>query len=321
MLLQISKQRELSDCLNCAASHRLCDRTRYRCDTCSQNVDVCQGYPRPLRWLPGVTARGKDKHKSLSIESSNPKWQPVYHVNHAFKFKPGRREPGTKPAPKRSRHRRARDTGAGSTLCGLRQVTHLPSQQYLDPSELSSGTIIELSPNTERSLADAADFLQDSFETGSDPLVASFIPGVCEETIPLPSLQGESTWGEQESDGNDDNHDDVNDDVDFEYDIDVDDDDDEPALVIDDNLSVPEKSLSLVAESTELLTFCTYMYMRDPHKNGLLPKLTSFIKTIRSSANSHSRMTSLKTHCDARRVFPENRSTCGTPCSPSRSST
>jgi len=77
------------DCLNCTATRRLCDRTRYRCDTCAQNSDDCQGYPRRLRWLVGITSRGKDKHKSLSIKSSNPKWQPVHHSKHSFKFKPG----------------------------------------------------------------------------------------------------------------------------------------------------------------------------------------------------------------------------------------
>jgi hypothetical protein len=283
MLLQVSKQRELADCLNCTASHRLCDRTRYRCHTCSQSAVVCQGYPRPLRWLPGVTARGKDKHKSLSIESSNPMWQPVYHVNHAFKFKPGRREPRPKPAPKTSKRQRARDTGAGSTLCGLRR-SYSPSRQCLDPTEASSDTTIELSPNVLKLLSDAADFFQDGFETGFDPCVASFTGDDCEETMPLPSLHGESTWREQDDIGNDNDQNDVNDDgnidadidvdVDDEVDtdIDIDDDDNEPALMIDDILSASEKSLSLVPESTELLTFCTYT--RDCPESSS-PKLTS----------------------------------------------
>lgn len=90
MLARISKhQEELADCLNCTSTRRLCDRTLYRCETCAQNSDDCQGYPRRLRWLVGITSRGKDKHKSLSIKSSNPKWQPVRHSKASFKFKPG----------------------------------------------------------------------------------------------------------------------------------------------------------------------------------------------------------------------------------------
>lgn len=86
--------------------------------------------------------------------------------------------------------------------------------------------------------------------------------------MPLPSLHGESTWRDQDGVGNDDDHDDdddnvgvdadVDDDDVLDVDIDVDDDNDEPALMIDDILSTSEKSLSLVPESTELLTFCTY---------------------------------------------------------------
>lgn len=78
------------NCFNCSASQRSCDRTRHRCDTCAKYSELCQGYPRELQWLTGVTSRGKQKGRSISIDSSNTEWESITPTNHTFIFKQGR---------------------------------------------------------------------------------------------------------------------------------------------------------------------------------------------------------------------------------------
>ncbi|PTB61745.1 hypothetical protein BBK36DRAFT_1131105 [Trichoderma citrinoviride] len=85
-----AKRRETVDCFNCSASQRSCDRTKHRCDTCANLLEQCQGYPRALQWLTGVTSRGKQKGRSISIDASNPQWESTTPTNHTFIFKQGR---------------------------------------------------------------------------------------------------------------------------------------------------------------------------------------------------------------------------------------
>ncbi|KAL6879365.1 fungal-specific transcription factor domain-containing protein [Trichoderma novae-zelandiae] len=85
-----AKRRESVDCFNCSASQRSCDRTKHRCDTCERSSELCQGYPRALQWLTGVTSRGKQKGRSISIDASNSAWESTTPTNHTFIFKQGR---------------------------------------------------------------------------------------------------------------------------------------------------------------------------------------------------------------------------------------
>ncbi|KAL7811924.1 fungal-specific transcription factor domain-containing protein [Trichoderma gracile] len=85
-----AKRREAVDCFNCSASRRCCDRTKHRCDTCAKSSEHCQGYPRALQWLTGVTSRGKQKGRSISIDASNTAWESTTPTNHTFIFKQGR---------------------------------------------------------------------------------------------------------------------------------------------------------------------------------------------------------------------------------------
>lgn len=97
---QSHRRREAVDCFNCSASRRRCDRTRHRCNTCNKGSEICQGYPRELQWLAGVTSRGKRKGQSISIKASNREWESTTPTNYAFIFKqarsPRRRNQGTK---------------------------------------------------------------------------------------------------------------------------------------------------------------------------------------------------------------------------------
>ncbi|KAL6876302.1 fungal-specific transcription factor domain-containing protein [Trichoderma longibrachiatum] len=85
-----AKRRETVDCFNCSASGRPCDRTKHRCETCASSSELCQGYPRALQWLIGVTSRGKLKGRSISIDASNTAWESTTPTNHTFIFKQGR---------------------------------------------------------------------------------------------------------------------------------------------------------------------------------------------------------------------------------------
>jgi hypothetical protein len=87
---QSHRRREAVDCFNCSASRRHCDRTRHRCNTCSKGSEICQGYPRELQWLAGVTSRGKRKGQSISIKASNREWESTTPTNYAFIFKQAR---------------------------------------------------------------------------------------------------------------------------------------------------------------------------------------------------------------------------------------
>lgn len=87
---QVTRRHEAVDCFNCSTSGRSCDRTRHRCSTCAQFSQLCQGYPRELQWLKGITSRGKQKGKSISIDASNTDWESTTPTNHTFIFKPGR---------------------------------------------------------------------------------------------------------------------------------------------------------------------------------------------------------------------------------------
>lgn len=87
-IAQLPRRREAVDCFNCSSSCRPCDRTRHRCNTCAQTSEICEGYPRELQWLTGVTSRGKQKGRSLSIQPSSQIWESTTPTNHTFVFKP-----------------------------------------------------------------------------------------------------------------------------------------------------------------------------------------------------------------------------------------
>lgn len=119
LLTPVSKRREAVDCFNCSASHRQCDRTRHRCETCSRCLETCGGYPRKWQWLAGVKSRGKHKGRSMSIAASSREWQSTTPINHTFVFKQGapqkkRSKCGVKDS--RPRLARANNTKATASL-------------------------------------------------------------------------------------------------------------------------------------------------------------------------------------------------------------
>ncbi|KAL7783097.1 fungal-specific transcription factor domain-containing protein [Trichoderma ceciliae] len=177
------RRREAVNCFNCSASQRSCDRTRHRCDTCAKNSELCQGYPRELQWLTGVTSRGKQKGRSISIDASNTDWESTTPTNHTFIFKPGR------PQKKCKHEIRAlkQQWSTGSTpqqpqaiLESKRHVSHQPSvpvelsQDYgamlEDISDVDSSTVL-------RSIFDSSDSqCQRSVPYNDDGSSATSIP-------------------------------------------------------------------------------------------------------------------------------------------------
>ena len=107
LVAEIPRRREAVDCFNCSASCRPCDRTRHRCHKCAQISEMCQGYPRELQWLTGVTSRGKQKGQSLSIKPSSQEWESTTPTNHTFIFKPERPHKTRKQAPQSPKTRSA----------------------------------------------------------------------------------------------------------------------------------------------------------------------------------------------------------------------
>lgn len=90
MFTQPPKKLEASDCFNCTAAKRHCDRTRHRCNKCLQESDICTGYARKLQWLPGVKSRGRNKDQPFSIPRSSRLSRSAETTNHDFIFKQGR---------------------------------------------------------------------------------------------------------------------------------------------------------------------------------------------------------------------------------------
>lgn len=189
-----SKRRETVDCFNCTSSRRPCDRTRHRCKSCAQRSDVCQGYPRELRWLPGVKSRGKRKDQSMSITSSDRDWQPATSLIHqTFRFKPARlqKEPRRNANGLRTvsaaeyisgTHQKARDQQDPPALhMGLRR-NRQPSVPFRDSSQSleSTAAIFPDAPNPP--LCDEIDLYLDEDSNGPDYNV----------TLPEPQL--EPSW-------------------------------------------------------------------------------------------------------------------------------
>lgn len=298
MLVTVSKRQELLDCLNCTASHRVCDRARYRCNACSQNSDVCQGYPRRLRWLPGVASRGKDKNRSLSIQSSNPKWQPVDSGRGSFKFKPRKAQVRRRPASRIPKAHCAPSTDTQSFKSG-EQISESQDQQRIDQFESSSGFIVEPYLNLEPPLEDTTGDFDEGLETIFDTCVASSFPRNDDGAIDLPLIPGAITWQQQESEVGDNENDDCDENV--------------PASTTRAMVSISSsgQSLFLGLQSAELLVFCKYI----PIPHNMAAAQADPFEMIRSFALSLSHMISQKIHFGVRKAFRQNRSTYCTPCS------
>lgn len=168
----LPRRRETVDCFNCTTSRRPCDRTRHRCTTCAQTAELCQGYPRELQWLTGVTSRGKQKGLVLGMGQV---WESTTPTNQTFVFKPERPQ----RVRKRSAHRSA-----------VRQPRRL--QQ---PSLVESETIG--SPATAGDVCGPG-----TFEAIFDDLDSSFIQDLSnnDESIFSLPLPPQSFWQDDVSD-------------------------------------------------------------------------------------------------------------------------
>lgn len=161
------------DCFNCSASCRPCDRTRHRCDTCPQTSEMCQGYPRELQWLTGVTSRGKQKGQSLSINPSSQVWESTTPTNHTFIFKPERPQRTRKQAPQSPKTRLAHKTVTRQSRVITGGDVRQPHQ--LSPVESEASLVPIEGPNHGAALTAANICAPDSFEAIFDDFDSSFM--------------------------------------------------------------------------------------------------------------------------------------------------
>jgi len=196
-LTPIPRRQEAVDCFNCSASCRPCDRSRHRCDTCSQASELCQGYPRELQWLSGVTSRGKQKGRSLSIKPSSQEWESITPTNHTFVFKPGRPQRKRKQAPKSPKTRTAHKTAVRQSRLIIEESRDIQQPNEPSPTETEQPSLLPIADSCHESALAPVDICDpDPFETIFGGLDSSLIEdffSVDDSTLPL-SVPPHSMW-------------------------------------------------------------------------------------------------------------------------------